>query len=105
MVKRLMLVNLHFNRSILQIMKELCNCILNNVYFKTLFVVIFASVLTFVDDVDFLKNKYSLLIIVGLLVLLLFTQDCDRGAIVMVFSLLILAANNVINHQKQSVVA
>lgn len=84
-------------------MKELCNCILANVYFKTLFVVIFASILTFVDEVEFLQHKYSFGVLLLLLVLLLFTQDCDRGAIVLVFALLIMTANNIFRHRNTTI--
>ncbi len=81
-------------------MKELCNCILTNIYFKVFFVTIFASVLTFVDEIDFLQNKFIIVVLITLFVLLLFTQDCDRGAIILVVSLLILCVNNVGVHQK-----
>lgn len=86
-------------------MKELCNCILANVYFKVFFVVIFASILTFVDEIEFLQSKYSFIILLSLLVLLLFTQDCDRGAIVLVFALLILTVNNISTRKNKPTVA
>lgn len=86
-------------------MKELCNCILANVYFKMFFVIIFASILTFVDEVEFLQSKYSFVILIGLILLLLFTQDCDRGAIIMVFALIILTMNNIMNRNDKKAIA
>lgn len=72
------------------------NQLFNNIYWKILVVLILALLITFVNDIDVLKDGFIVYIILAVLMLLIYTKE-DMGFCVLVASLFILSYNNVIH--------
>jgi hypothetical protein len=72
------------------------NQLFNNIYWKILVVLILSLLITFVNDIDVLKDGFIVYIILAVLMLLIYTKE-DMGFCVLVASLFILSYNNVIH--------
>ena len=72
------------------------NQLFNNIYWKILVVLILALLITFVNDIDVLKDGFIVYIILAVLMLLIYTKE-DMGFCVLVASLFILSYNNVVH--------
>jgi len=71
----------------------------DNIYWKSVIVIILALIATFANEVDALKDGVIVYIILGILLLLIYTKD-DMGLVVLISVLFILAYNNVVHKSK-----
>jgi len=72
------------------------NQLFNNIYWKILVVLILTLLITFVNDIDVLKDGFIVYIILAVLMLLIYTKE-DMGFCVLVAALFILSYNNVVH--------
>lgn len=81
---------------------DFISCITTNLYFKLFVITILGLTLTFINDVTILHNKYSLLMILLAVLVVLFTQEHEFGTVVLLIALFVLALNmTYVNHQQQ----
>lgn len=66
-------------------------------YFKIFVVTVLGLMITFVDEIDVLKEKHVLYAIVGLLILMTFTNLQEYGAILLLVMLVALSYNITLN--------
>lgn len=76
---------------------DFCACITTNMYFKIFVVTVLGLMITFVDEIDVLKEKHVLYAIVGLLILMTFTNLQEYGAILLLVMLVALSYNITLN--------
>jgi intracellular septation protein A len=81
---------------------DFCSCITSHIYFKILFVLVFGILITFAHEVEFLRNKISLYIILVILLMMSFTHTDEPGSIIFLLILFILAYNIKLNHKNNN---
>lgn len=64
-------------------------CITSHVYFKIFFVLVFGIILTFVDEIEILKHKLSLYIVLLILLMIILTSMDDYGYGVILFLMIL----------------
>jgi hypothetical protein len=72
---------------------DFCACITTNIQFKFFFVLIFGIILTFIDNIDVLRNKYALSAVLFLLIIMSFTHLEEIGSVILVMILFVLLYN------------
>lgn len=77
------------------------SCITSHIYFKLFFVLIFGIIITFVDEIEFLKHKMSLYLIlfVFLMTILTHMDNYGYGVIMLLMILFILSYNIQLNNK------
>lgn len=65
------------------------SCITSHMYFKVFFVLVFGIILTFIDEIDIMKHKTLLYLVLVVLLMILLTHMDDYGYGVVVFIMLL----------------
>lgn len=78
-------------------------CITSHIYFKLFFVLIFGIIITFADDIDILKQKISLYVILIVLLMTILTQmdNYGYGVIMLLMIIFIITYNIQLNKRKK----
>lgn len=78
-------------------------CITSHIYFKLFFVLIFGIIITFADDIDILKQKASLYIILIVLLMTILTQMDNYGyGVIMFLMIVFIITYNIQLNEKKS---
>lgn len=86
-----------------QIELDFYSCITSHVYFKIFFVLVFGIILTFADDIEILKHKVSLYVILLILLMIVLTSMDDYGyGVIMILMILFILSYNIQLHNKKS---
>lgn len=78
-----------------------CDCITKHIYFKVFVLFVLAMMITFVDDIEFLYSKYILFVFLFVFTLVMFTNSCEIGTLVLLMILIVLISNNQANKKRQ----
>lgn len=71
-------------------------CITSHIYFKLFFVLIFGIIITFADEIEILKHKVSLYVILGVLLMTLLTHMDSYGyGVIMLLMILFIITYNI----------
>jgi hypothetical protein len=84
---------------------EFCACITTNMHFKFFFVLIFGIVLTFIENIDILKNQYALSAILLLLIMMSYTHLEELGSVILLMILFVLLFNIIAAEQSKKELA
>lgn len=81
------------------------SCITSHIYFKLFFVLVFGIILTFADDIDILKHKVSLyvILVIFLMTVLTHMDNYGHGAIILVMMLFIITYNIQMNEKRKTI--
>lgn len=83
-----------------EIPTNVCSCITQHTYFKGFVVFVLAVLTTFVDDIEIFYSKYILYITVLVFTLVMFTNSCEIGSLILLMVLIVLIFNNNMNSNK-----
>lgn len=79
-------------------------CVTSHLYFKVFFVLVFGIILTFVDEIEILKHKIVLLIILTILLMILLTSMDGYGyGVIILIMLLFILTYNIQVHRKKTI--
>jgi chromate transport protein ChrA len=78
------------------------SCITSNIYFKVLAVMVFGLMITFVDEIEVLQDKRTLLLLLFVVLLFSWTHIEELGAVILLIILLVLVYNVQHNKKKQT---
>jgi len=71
-------------------------CITSHIYFKMFFVLVFGIIITFADDIEILKQKTSLYVILIVLLMIVLTQMDNYGyGVIMLLMILFIITYNI----------
>lgn len=81
------------------------SCITSNIYFKIFFVLVFGIIITFAHDIDILKHKASLYVILVVLLMTVLTQmdNYGYGVIMLLMILFIITYNIQFNEKRKTI--
>jgi hypothetical protein len=72
------------------------HCITSHIYFKLFFVLVFGIIITFADDIDILKHKASLYVILVVLLMTVLTHMDNYGyGVIMLLMILFIITYNI----------
>lgn len=85
-----------------QVELDFYSCITSHVYFKTFFVLVFGVLLTFIDDIEILKHRFSLYLVLLMLLMIILTgmDDYGYGVILFIMILFVLSYNIQLQEKK-----
>jgi hypothetical protein len=81
------------------------SCITSHIYFKLFFVLVFGIIITFADDIDVLKQKVSLYVILLVLLMTILTHmdNYGYGVIMLLVILFIITYNIQMNEKRKTI--
>jgi hypothetical protein len=81
------------------------SCITSHIYFKLFFVLVFGIIITFADDIDVLKQKVSLYVILLVLLMTILTHmdNYGYGVIMLLVMLFIITYNIQMNEKRKTI--
>lgn len=81
------------------------SCITSHIYFKLFFVLVFGVIITFADDIEILKHKVSLYVILVVLLMTVLTHmdNYGYGVIMLLMILFIITYNIQLNEKRKTI--